>query len=79
MKCSALNDATLEYTSCANHDFRIPPKALLGLHAYCPVHFDTWHMVLMDVTVHSVLLKGNSNTFLTRTNRYFFLIMCCNS
>ncbi|MCO5547611.1 hypothetical protein L7F22_001062 [Adiantum nelumboides] len=57
------SNASLDYTSCASHDFRIPPKALLGLHAYCPIHFDTWHMVLIDVTVHSVLLKVNSSSF----------------
>ncbi|KAI5077732.1 hypothetical protein GOP47_0007556 [Adiantum capillus-veneris] len=57
------SNGSLEYTSCASHDFRIPPKALLGLHAYCPIHFDTWHMVLIDVTVHSVLLKVNSSSF----------------
>lgn len=57
------SNASLEYSSCASHDFRIPPKALLGLHAYCPIHFDTWHMVLIDVTVHSVLLKVHSSSF----------------
>lgn len=57
------SNSSLEYSSCASHDFRIPPKALLGLHAYCPIHFDTWHMVLIDVTVHSVLLKVNSSSF----------------
>ncbi|KAH7285412.1 hypothetical protein KP509_33G027000 [Ceratopteris richardii] len=56
------SNSSLQYSSCANHDFRIPPKALLGLHAYCPVHFDTWHMVLIDVTMHCVLLKVNSGS-----------------
>lgn len=65
MVMSASSDS-IEFSLCANHDFRIPPKALLGLHAYCPVHFDTWHMVLVDVTVHSVLLKANSSSFLAR-------------
>lgn len=39
------------------HEFRLPPKALLGLHTYCPVHFDAFHAVLVDVTVHVSLLK----------------------
>ncbi|CAI8599941.1 unnamed protein product [Vicia faba] len=46
----------------AIHEFRIPPKALLGLHSYCPVHFDALHAVLVDVSVHVSLLKAASNT-----------------
>ncbi|XP_044479099.1 protein FAM135B-like isoform X2 [Mangifera indica] len=46
----------------AVHEFRIPPKALLGLHSYCPVHFDALHTVLVDVTVHISLLKASSST-----------------
>lgn len=42
----------------AVHEFRFPPKALLGLHAYAPVLFDAFHAVLVDVTVHVSLLKG---------------------
>ncbi|KAL8099294.1 uncharacterized protein LOC141683483 isoform X1 [Apium graveolens] len=42
----------------AVHEFRIPPKALLGLHSYCPVHFDAFHSVLVDVSLHITLLKG---------------------
>ncbi|KAH9325955.1 hypothetical protein KI387_006133, partial [Taxus chinensis] len=40
------------------HEIRVPPKGLLGLHSYCPLHFDTLHMVLVDLSVHVVLLKG---------------------
>lgn len=46
----------------AVHEFRIPPKALLGLHSYCPVHFDSLHTVLVDVSVHVSLLKASSST-----------------
>uniref|UniRef100_A0A1J3IMM7 DUF676 domain-containing protein n=1 Tax=Noccaea caerulescens TaxID=107243 RepID=A0A1J3IMM7_NOCCA len=42
----------------AVHEFRIPPKALSGLHSYCPVHFDTFHAVLIDVTVHVSVMKS---------------------
>ncbi|XLT30148.1 hypothetical protein S245_061457 [Arachis hypogaea] len=42
------------------HEFRIPPKALLGLHSYCPVYFDSLHAVLIDVTVHTCILKSSS-------------------
>ncbi|KAK6277672.1 hypothetical protein POUND7_017995 [Theobroma cacao] len=44
----------------AVHEFRIPPKALLGLHSYCPVYFDAFHAVLVDVSVHISLLKAGS-------------------
>ncbi|KAF8110045.1 hypothetical protein N665_0088s0057 [Sinapis alba] len=42
----------------AVHDFRIPPKALSGMHSYCPVHFDTLHAVLIDVSVHVSVMKS---------------------
>ncbi|KAL4333362.1 hypothetical protein GQ457_07G024560 [Hibiscus cannabinus] len=42
------------------HEFRIPAKALLGLHSYCPVYFDAFHAVLVDVSVHITLLKAGS-------------------
>ncbi|XP_022772973.1 protein FAM135B-like isoform X2 [Durio zibethinus] len=44
----------------AIHEFRIPSKALLGLHSYCPVYFDAFHAVLVDVSVHISLLKAGS-------------------
>ncbi|CAK7344731.1 unnamed protein product [Dovyalis caffra] len=47
-------------SSVSVHEFRIPPKALLGLHSYCPVHFDAFHYVLVDVTVHISLMKAGS-------------------
>lgn len=48
----------LDALPTAVHEFRIPPKALTGLHSYCPVHFDTLHAVLVDVSVHISVLKS---------------------
>lgn len=48
----------LDTSPVAVHEFRIPPKALTGLHSYCPVHFDTLHAVLIDVSVHISVLKS---------------------
>ncbi|KAI4987702.1 hypothetical protein ZWY2020_028460, partial [Hordeum vulgare] len=48
-------------SSAALHEFRIPRKALLGLHSYCPVHFDAFHAVLVDLTLHIVYLKAGAN------------------
>ncbi|KAG6627785.1 protein FAM135B-like isoform X1 [Carya illinoinensis] len=53
--------ASLDASPAAVHEFRIPPKALLGLHSYCPVHFDAFHAVLVDVTIHTSLLKAGSS------------------
>ncbi|KAK7282940.1 hypothetical protein RIF29_12075 [Crotalaria pallida] len=50
--------ASLDASPAAVHEFRIPPKALLGLHSYCPVHFDALHAVLVDASVHVSLLKA---------------------
>ncbi|KAJ7965893.1 hypothetical protein O6P43_015451 [Quillaja saponaria] len=52
---------SLDACPAAFHEFRIPPKALLGLHSYCPVHFDAFHSVLVDVSVHMSLLKAASS------------------
>ncbi|XP_029126722.1 protein FAM135B isoform X2 [Cajanus cajan] len=51
-------EASTEDSPAAIHEFRIPPKALIGLHSYCPVHFDSLHTVLVDVSVHVSLLKA---------------------
>uniref|UniRef100_A0A0D9XPF7 DUF676 domain-containing protein n=1 Tax=Leersia perrieri TaxID=77586 RepID=A0A0D9XPF7_9ORYZ len=40
------------------HEFRIPYTTLLGLHTYFPVHFDAFHPVLVDLTMHIVYLKA---------------------
>ncbi|KAL0364622.1 UNVERIFIED_CONTAM: hypothetical protein Sangu_0559800 [Sesamum angustifolium] len=50
--------ACLDTSPAAVHEFRLPPKALLGLHAYCPVHFDAFHAVLVDTSIHVSLLKS---------------------
>ncbi|XP_051133330.1 uncharacterized protein LOC127252978 isoform X2 [Andrographis paniculata] len=47
----------LDTSPAAVHEFRLPPKALLGLHVYCPVYFDAFHSVLVDTCVHASLLK----------------------
>ncbi|XP_031276808.1 protein FAM135B-like isoform X1 [Pistacia vera] len=54
--------ASLDACPAAVHEFRIPPKALLGLHSYCPVHFDAFHAVLVDVSIHVSLQKAGSHT-----------------
>ncbi|MCH82761.1 protein FAM135B-like [Trifolium medium] len=51
-----LQDVLVAYPA-AVHEFRIPPKALSGLHSYCPVHFDAFHAALVDVSVHVSLLR----------------------
>ncbi|KAM0940455.1 putative alpha/Beta hydrolase, lipase [Dioscorea sansibarensis] len=53
--------ASFDAVSAAVHEFRIPPKALLGLHSYCPVHFDVFHAVLVDLSVHIVFLKAGAH------------------
>ncbi|GAB4839547.1 hypothetical protein Ancab_029073 [Ancistrocladus abbreviatus] len=60
-KGSELQDS-LTSSPAAIHEFRIPPKSLLGLHSYCPVHFDAFHAVLVDVSVHISLLKAAIHT-----------------
>lgn len=56
--------------TAAVHEFRLPPKALLGLHAYCPVHFDMFHAVLVDITVHVSLLTGATYTSSKKVTRF---------
>ncbi|KAL5703698.1 hypothetical protein ACHQM5_022223 [Ranunculus cassubicifolius] len=46
--------------SASVHEFRIPPKALLGLHSYCPLHFDSFHAVFVELSVHVILLKDDT-------------------
>ncbi|GAB2219628.1 hypothetical protein Droror1_Dr00007265 [Drosera rotundifolia] len=49
-------------SAASTHEFRIPSKALLGLHSYCPVHFDAFHAVLVDTSVHISLLKSSTHS-----------------
>ncbi|KAJ4952502.1 hypothetical protein NE237_029334 [Protea cynaroides] len=60
--------ASLEALPTAVHEFRIPPKGLLGLHSYFPVHFDTFHAVLVDLSVHVTLLKAGAYTPLQKVS-----------
>ncbi|KAL4279479.1 hypothetical protein GQ457_03G034750 [Hibiscus cannabinus] len=62
-ECSAFSSefqASTDSHPAAVHEFRIPAKALLGLNYYCPVYFDAFHAVLVDVSVHITLLKADS-------------------
>ncbi|KAK2392444.1 protein FAM135B [Trifolium repens] len=61
--------ASLDASPAAIHEFRIPPKALLGLHSYCPIHFDALHAVLVDVSVHVSLLKAASYSSASKSFR----------
>ncbi|CAL9041129.1 unnamed protein product [Musa banksii] len=54
--------ASFDMIPVAVHEFKIPPRALFGLHSYCPVHFDAFHAVLVDLSVHIVYLKAGAST-----------------
>ncbi|XP_073003189.1 uncharacterized protein [Typha latifolia] len=54
--------AAFDTFPAAVHEFRVPPRALLGLHAYCPVHFDAFHAVLVDLSIHVAFLKAGRTT-----------------
>ncbi|PNX88016.1 hypothetical protein L195_g044116, partial [Trifolium pratense] len=58
---SDLQDS-LDACSVSFHEYKIPPKALRGLHSYCPVHFDAFHSVVVDTSVHISLLKASYRT-----------------
>jgi len=55
------------------HEFRIPHKALLGLHSYCPVHFDALHSALVDLTIHIVYLKASVTKSSLKVHRFVIL------
>ncbi|KAA3476577.1 protein FAM135B-like protein [Gossypium australe] len=42
----------------------------MGLHSYCPVYFDAFHDVLVDVSVHTTLLKVGSRKVHTKVPRF---------
>ncbi|CAN1813129.1 Protein FAM135B [Linum perenne] len=46
----------------AIHEFRIPSKALLGLHTYCPIQFDSFYSVLVDTSIHITMLEASYTT-----------------
>lgn len=62
--------ASLDMCPASVHEYRIPPKALLGLHSYCPVHFDSLHAVLVDTSVHVSLLKSGYRTSRLKVPRF---------
>ncbi|CAJ1935963.1 unnamed protein product [Sphenostylis stenocarpa] len=53
---------SLDAYAASVHEYKIPPKALRGLHSYCPVHFDAFHAVLVDTSIHISLLKASYHT-----------------
>ncbi|RDY05361.1 hypothetical protein CR513_10818, partial [Mucuna pruriens] len=55
-------EGSLDAYSASVHEYKIPPKALRGLHSYCPIHFDAFHAVLVDTSVHITLLKAGYRT-----------------
>ncbi|CAI0439192.1 unnamed protein product [Linum tenue] len=60
----AENGSSLQFPTdldpVAVHEFRIPSKALLGLHTYCPVQFDSFYPVLVDTSIHITMLEASS-------------------
>lgn len=68
--CRSDLQASLDAFPAAIHEFRIPPKALLGLHSYCPVHFDTFHAVVVDISVHITLLKAGLHAPTRKESRF---------
>lgn len=68
--CRSELQASLDAFPASVHEFRIPPKALLGLHSYCPVHFDSFHAVLVDLSIHIVLLKAATHRPLKKVSRF---------
>ncbi|KAM7250422.1 hypothetical protein ACFE04_022305 [Oxalis oulophora] len=61
---------SIDACSVASHEFRLPPKALLGSHSYCPVSFDSLHAVLVDTSVHVSLLKAFSYQLQQKVPRF---------
>jgi hypothetical protein len=55
------------------HEFRIPHRALLGLHTYCPVHFDAFHPVLVELSIHIVYLKAGVTKSSLKVHRFVML------
>lgn len=86
--CRSDLQSSLDKCPAAVHEYRIPPKALFGLHSYCPVYFDALHAVLIDTSVHISLLRAGYHTprlkvprfvkvhFLKISNRYIVTVAC---
>lgn len=45
----------------------------MGLHSYCPVHFDAFHAVLVDLSIHVVLLKAGTYRPLEKVSRFVII------
>lgn len=70
LSCRTDIQASSVTSSAAVHEFRIPRRALLGLHSYCPVHFDAFHSVLVDLTLHIVYLKAGATKPSLKVHRF---------
>ncbi|KAH9616475.1 hypothetical protein KSS87_009440, partial [Heliosperma pusillum] len=57
-KGSGLQASLSTSPPAAIHEFRVPPKALLGIHSYFPILFDAFHSVLVDTSIHISILKS---------------------
>lgn len=68
--CRSDLQSFLEGCSASTHEYKIPPKALLGLHSYCPVYFDAFHSVVVDTSVHISLLKASYITTRQKVPRF---------
>ncbi|XP_057428796.1 uncharacterized protein LOC130722164 isoform X2 [Lotus japonicus] len=62
--------SSLDACAASVHEYRIPPKALLGLHSYCPVYFDSFHAVVVDTSIHISLLKPGYHTPRPKVSSY---------
>jgi len=61
---------SLDAYAASVHEYKIPPKALQGLHSYCPVHFDAFHAVLVETSIHISLLKASYHTSRQKVSRF---------
>lgn len=64
------SQSSLDACAASVHEYRIPPKALLGLHSYCPVYFDSFHAVVVDTSIHISLLKPGYRTPRPKVSRF---------
>ena len=68
--CRPELQGSLDPYAASVHEYKIPPKALRGLHSYCPVHFDAFHAVLVDTSIHISLLKASYHTSQQKVSRF---------
>ncbi|KAK7342591.1 hypothetical protein VNO80_25546 [Phaseolus coccineus] len=60
---------SLDAYAVSVHEYKIPPKTLWELHSYCPVHFDAFHAVVVDTSIHISLLKASYHTSQQKVSR----------